>query len=238
MDNSAAFEIGQVAGVFLGLAILFGICIFFVIALIKACNTRSAGWIVAASLSGLPMLGMIILFIAVFAVAFERGMNNSMELAAARRGEPSALLTAEMTPITGKSIPYQISLPSASAWQKAGSQRPFDYLFSYRDAYVGVIPEQVGLQTPENVCNISQKNMLAKATDCTFTSSQPITIDSHTWLTFDATTTIHQIPLKYRFYVYADADNTIQIISWTRPELFDHDAPVFDRIAKSFKMPQ
>jgi hypothetical protein len=238
MDNSTAYEIGRVAGTILVLTIPLGICVFFVIALVKACTIRSAGWIVAASLSGIPFLAVIIVFVIAFVVGLQRGMSNSAELAAAQKGEPSPLLTAEMTPVSGNAMAYQISLPLASAWQKNQSQPPFDCLFSYRDAYLGIIQEQVGLQTPENARSLSQKNIMSKSADCTFTASQPITIDSHSWLTFDATTTIQQIHLKYRFYVYADADNTVQIISWTTPKLFDRDAPVFDRIAKTFKMPK
>jgi len=44
--------------------------------------------------------------------------------------------------------------------------------------------------------------------------------------------------IKYRFYIYADANYTIQIMAWSGPAVFDHEAAVFDRIAKSFKLPQ
>lgn len=172
-----------------------------------------------------------------FVAGFKRGFNHAKEMAAARRGEPSELLTADMSTVMGISVPYQISVPALDSWAKNDSQPPFDYIFSYRDAYVGIIADRVGLGTPERVLELSQKNISRKAPDCTFTEAQPITIDSHQWLTFDVSATIRDVPFKYRFYDYADTNYTFQIMTWTVPSLFDHDAPVFDRMAKSFKLP-
>jgi hypothetical protein len=48
-----------------------------------------------------------------------------------------------MTPVPGNALSYQISLPSSDVWSKNDSRPPFDYLFSYHDAYVGVIAEEL-----------------------------------------------------------------------------------------------
>jgi len=241
MDTSTAYqrgyEIGVVIGALLVLAFFVGIIVFFIIALVKAISTRRTGWIVAAAVTSVPLLFLGVLMCIGFVAGFKRGFNNATDMAAARRGEPSQLLTAEMTPVTGVAIPYQISIPELNSWQKDDNHPPYDYLFNAHDAYVGIIAEPVGLKTPENVCALSQKNISRKAADYTFTASQPINIDSRQWLTFDATATFKDIPIKYRFYDYADTNYTIQIITWTVPALFNHNAPVFDRIAKSFKMP-
>ena len=236
--NSMAYHAGEVVGVLMFLAMFVGLCVFFIIALIKAFSTRRKGWIIAASVSSVPFLAIFIIFIIAFAIGFKRGLAQSSEIEAARRGEPSQLLTATMTPVSGVAIPYEISVPSLSAWGKNDSSPPFDYLFNYRDAYIGVIAEGIGLQTPNRVCDVSQKNLQSKADQCSMTTPTPMEIDSSSWLTYDATATVSGIQIKYRFYVYADSNYTIQIIAWTGPSLFDRDAPVFDRIAKSFKLPK
>ncbi len=243
MNNSDAYQMGQQIGRVIGVAVVLGMalamCIFFVLAMVKALTTRRKGWIIAASLSTLPFIAVFILMVIGFAIGFKRGFGHSLEVAAASRGEASPLLTANMTPLTGQAIPYQISLPSADEWSQKTGQRPFDYLFAYQQsAYVGIIAEGIGVKSSEHAVELTQENISKKASDCTFSSAQPIEIDSHSWLTYDASATIHDIQIKYRFYVYADSDYTFQIMAWTVPRLFDHEAPVFDRIAKSFKMPQ
>jgi hypothetical protein len=240
MDNQAlAFHIGQIIGVLLILGLFLGLVVFFIIALIKAITTRRTGWIVGACVSAVPLLLIFILFGIGFVAGLKNGFGQSREMAAARRGEASELVTAPMTPITGNGMAYEISLPSADEWQRKDNDPPYDYLFSHNEAYVGIIAENVGLQTPEKIRDLAQKNIEKKAKDYSFTDAEPIQIDSQNWLTFDAAATLESgIKIKYRFYVYSDADHTIQIITWTLPTLFEHDAPVFDRIANSFKLPK
>jgi hypothetical protein len=238
MDNSAAFHAGQIAGAIIAVVMMLGLCAFFVIALVRAIATRTKGWIIAASLSGLPFLAFLVLFIIGMVVGFTKAASHSRELAAARRGEPSALLQAAMAPVPGNELAYEIALPSSEAWAKKDDHPPFDYLFSYRDAYVGVIAEGIGLGTPQRICDVAQTNLASKASSFVFSTPVAVDIDSHSWLTYDATATLVGVKIKYRFYVYADSNCTIQVIAWTGPLLFDHYAPVFDRIAKSFKLPK
>src|SRR5215469_5274109 len=157
MSNPAAYQAGYQFGVVLGIIIFFLVVIgfgtFFVISLVKAITTRRPGWIIAACVSSVPFFLFFVLVVIGFVGGFTRGLNHSSELNAARRGEPSQLLTADMTPVSGNSIPYQISLPSVDEWQKDQSLQQFDYLFKYHDsAYLGVIAEGVGLGTPQHVC--------------------------------------------------------------------------------------
>ena len=229
---------GQIAGGIIGIVLMLGVCVFFVVALVKAITKRSKGWVIAAIVSGLPFLLFIILFMIGMVLGLKKGMNSSSELYEARQGQPSQLLTADMSPVSGNSIPYEISLPWMNEWQKIDTQMPFDHIFSYRDAYIGVIAEGIGVGTPQRVCDLTQQNLAAKASSFSATTPSPIEIDSHSWLTYDVTATIKGLNLKYRYYVYADTNYTFQIMTWTGPALFDHYTPVFDRVAKSFKMPK
>ena len=101
-----------------------------------------------------------------------------------------------------------------------------------------MIAEGIGLGTSQKICDLSKTNLALKASSYVTTPPVALDIDSHSWLTYDATATLTGVEIKYRFYVYADSNYTIQVITWTGPVLFDHYAPVFDRIAKSFKLPK
>ena len=222
----------------MGVLMMMGVFGFFVFALVKAFTTRRKGWIIAASVASLPFLLFLGVFLTGMVMGFTKAMNRSNEIAAARRGDPSELLTATMTPVSGNLLSYEISLPSLNAWSKNDSKPPFDYLFSYRDAYIAIIPEGIGLGTAEKICAISRKNLASKASRLQTTTPVPIEIDSHSWLTYDATATVEGVDIKYRFYVYADTNYTFQVVTWTGLSLFNRYAPVFDRAAKSFKMPK
>jgi hypothetical protein len=242
-QSSAAFQAGHQAGVIIGviisLVLVLGLMAFFVVSMVKAMTTRRTGWIVAASLSGVPFVLFMVVFLIAMVAGFKRGLNHSSEFGAAQRGEPSQLLTADMTTVSGNSLSYQISLPSSDEWQKNTSLKQYDNLFVYHDsAYLGIIAEGMGFGTPQHICDISQKHFKEKASECTFTDVQPIEIDSHSWLTYDVDATVSYAHIKYRVYVYSDANYTFQILAWSGGAFFDRDAPVFDRIAKTFKLPQ
>ena len=241
MNDSSAyqtgFQIGQIIGIIVFLAFFVGCAALFVISLVKAISTRSKGWIIGACVSAVPLLILIALFVFGLAVGFNQGFRQSRDVAAAKRGEPSPLLTADMTEITGNPFPYKISVPAYNDWKDKLSNPPYDHFLAYNDAYVGVIAENVGVATPESVRDFYQKNITQNSSDYSFSDSHEIIIDSRKWLTYDATATLKGVKIKYRFYLYSDNSRTVQILAWTEPVLFDRYAPVFDRIAKSFQFP-
>ncbi len=237
MSESAAYHLGEVIGVAIGLLLLAGVGVFFVVALVKAFTTRAAGWIVAAVASGVPIAVFLIGMLVAMVVGGIPGYNRGREAAAARRGRPAALLGAEMTPVTGLNVPYEISLPALAAWTQQDARAPFDHLFSYHDAYVAVIAEGVGVGSSERLCEFARHNLEAKTSRCTATAPTRLDINGRAWLTFDAAVTTQGVELKYRFYIYADGEYSIQLITWTGPALFPRYAPVFDRIARTFRLP-
>jgi len=236
VDNSIAYQIGEVLGALLVVAIVIGVLVLFIIALVKSIKTARKGWIITAAISGIPIAAFLVLFLIGMALNITRG-GASSPIFGGSSGSVSDLLTASMTPVPGSAIGYQISYPMIDSWKKLDpSNGAFDPLYNFHDAYVGVIAEGIGVGTPQRICDLSQKNLTDKASQYSFTSPQPIQIDSHPWLTYDATATVSGVDLRYRFYV--DADYTFQIISWTGPGAFDKVNPVFDRVAQSFKLPK
>lgn len=74
MDTSStAFHIGQIAGAVLGIAIVVGWFVFFVIALIKAIRTSHKGWIIAACILGLPSVAVLGVFLYGMSQGFVHG---------------------------------------------------------------------------------------------------------------------------------------------------------------------
>jgi len=230
---------GEVVGAVLMLAVIAGLFVFFIIALIRAAKTGRSGWIITASILGLPVAALAagILFSVVFGVI--KAASPTASSPGSATGATADLLGDSMTPVPGTVIPYQMSYPQIDSWKKLDtSDQAFDQLFNFRDEYIGVIAEGIGVGTPQRVCDLSQKNLVAKSSKYSFTPAQPIQIDSHSWLTFDATATVSGVDFKYRFYVYSDSKFTFQIVSWAVPADFDTFNPVFDRVAKSFQLPK
>lgn len=238
MDDAAAFRMGEIIGALMFFAVFIGSLVFFIIALVKAISTRRDGWIIAACLSSLPLLCLFLCMVLGFFMGLSRGFTRAQEPRPPSRARPAQFLTADMTPVFGNSVAYQISLPLLLLWAKDDSQPQFDHVFSYGNAYLGIIPEEVGLGTSQKICDFAEKNLRAKALDCSCTGAHPIEIDAHSWLTFDATATVNDIHVQYRYYVYSDTNYTFQIVGWTVPKFFRTDSLVFDRIAGSFKMPK
>jgi hypothetical protein len=240
MDNSTAFQIGQIVGAGLVIVIVLGVLVFFIISLVQAIRTRRTGWIVGASVSGLPILVFFLLILIGLGIGIERGLKNTNATAAFTTATATDLLTSSMTPVPGSVIPYQVSYPSLSQWTKGDNtvNPDFDQFYHFHDAYIAVIAEGVGVGTPEKICDLAQKNLAAKASQFSVTTPTPLNIDSHSWLTYDATATVTGISVKYRFFVYADSNFTFQIICWTGPAMFDTLSPIFDRVAGSFKHPK
>jgi hypothetical protein len=104
---------GQLAGLLMGLAILFGIVIFFFVALFKAIATRRAGWIVAASISGLPVLLFIGLFMIGMVVGFTRSVSRSRQVAAVNQADIGNTTPAAV-PAKSVSKPVGSFIPAAS----------------------------------------------------------------------------------------------------------------------------
>jgi hypothetical protein len=199
MDHPIAYQIGFFMGMAVVILVPLGILVFFIVSLVKAISTGRKGWIIAASISGLPMLAITALIMIAFSMGIIKGIHNFQDRNASIMGSPSQLLTASMTPVAGNVLPYQISYPWLDSWKKE-SFGAFDQLFSYRDAYVGVIAEGIGVGTPQRVCDLSQQNLAAKASVFSATTPVPIEIDSHSWLTYDAMATVSGMNVKYRFY--------------------------------------
>jgi hypothetical protein len=238
MRDSLAFRIGEIAGAVITLLLFLAIGVFFVIALVKAIKTRRTGWIVAASVCGLPFLSIMAAFLIGVVIGVTRVIKHPANPPATRHSRPTDLLEATMTSVTGNALPYEISLPSLGAWKRNEQNATFDLLFGYRDAYVGIIAENVGMGTPERLCNFTRGNLEKKASRCTTTPPIHVEINGRTWLTYDADVTIDGMDLKFRYYVYADAKYSVQILTWTGSALFEGYEPVFDRIARSFKFPE
>jgi hypothetical protein len=238
MTNSAAYRAGEFFGAAMMIVILLGSLVFFIIALIQAIRTRRTGWIVGACISGLPILALLALFFIGIVVGI-MGARNRMAGGLGTTTTTADLLVGNMSPASGTVLPYQISYPSMQSWIKhAKGGSDYDQLYNCGDVYVGVIAENIGLGTPQRVCNAAQRTLTKHAPQRTFTTPLPITIDSHSWLTYDAAATIDGTNIDYRFYVYADSDHTFQIICWTAPGNFASTVPVFDRVAESFKLPK
>ncbi len=231
-----AYQAGQLVGVLLVILLFLGGFAFFVFAVVKAVKTGRKGWIVTASVAGLPALAIAGLFLYGVFVGIAQVSSRSHAMRAARQGDAPSLLTADMTPVQGRSeVPYVVSLPWEGAWGRKTNNPPYDYVFTYRELYIGIIVEGFGAGSPKTVCDFAQKLMQTKATQCKFTEPAGLKIGDLDWLSYDVEATVSNMDFKYHYFVYADKGKTAQIICWTGPAVFERYAPVMNRIAGTFR---
>jgi hypothetical protein len=106
METSGTFLLGQLVAVLVVLAMVAADLVFFIIALVKAINTHRKGWIVAASISGLPVLLVVVLFMVGFVTGFTEDLLHSREArqtgkpVAAQHGQPAASAPSTSVPAT------------------------------------------------------------------------------------------------------------------------------------------
>ena len=84
------------------------------------------------------------------------------------------------------------------------------------------------------ICDLAQNRLKANASKSDYTEPKKVIIDGLVWLTFDARATISNMELQYRYFVYTDKEQTVQIVCWSSPRQFKRAAPIMDRIAQTF----
>lgn len=240
MENSVAYQIGQVFGVLLVIFFVLAVLGGGIACLVMSIRTKKVGWIIGTVVLSLPILAVCGLIFFSIAAGVMKGLANrpnSPEASAEKTTSKSDLLTAPLTAITGTNLPYTISLPAKGSWKEQKETSDADFFWANGSYYVMVIPEPFGVGSSEGIAKISMDNLLAVAPEAVKKETVPVTIDGREWLQFDVEARVSGLKLVYRYYVYSDDDITVQIITFTSPSLFAKGTPIFDRIAKSFKFP-
>ena len=98
-----------------------------------------------------------------------------------------------------------------------------------------VIAESFGVGSPQKIAEVARENIQNVSSKHSFAEASEIKIGGLTWLTFDASATVSNIDIKYRFFVHADEERTVQIIFFTSPARFERNVPVMSRIAETFR---
>lgn len=238
-QDAAAYKKVEIIGVLLLLAVLFGVLVFFCIAVYKSVKKGKTGWIAPVLVVGIPWVILIVAFCILFISGRMEERKEAVVSASQNHSlTTKSLATAVMSPVKGQSISYQISLPDKSHWEiTRNPTASADYRFYYRKAYISIIPQNIGFETPERAASLAQKNLMEVGKDQKIGAVKPIRIDGRRWLTFDVTANLKGTNFKYRYYVYSDADYSFQIMCWSSSKHFDECAPIFDRVAHSFKFP-
>ena len=114
MENSTAYHVGQLVGILMFLLITVGSVVFFFISLFKAFSTRRTGWIVAASISGLPVLLFVGLFLMGMVVGFTRSVVHARGTAAPDQAGNATVSTPDAAPARHASKPVGFFIPAMS----------------------------------------------------------------------------------------------------------------------------
>lgn len=226
----SSFLTSSIAGYVLAIVVP----ILFIACLIQAIRVRKMSWIVGAVLTGIPT----IVLLGVVSIAASREMQRgfrSQEL-----GFSENLTERQFSEVRGLHYDYALSFPDIASWEISGDLGELDKAFAYRGRlYCGVLVEKLGVGTPE-VYEKLVKDILSKRMEkgCTYSATNPQTLDGKRWLSFETETSVMSSRLRYRHYLYADDECAIQLIFWSEAKAFTAAAKVFDKIASTFRMPK
>lgn len=225
------YQIGTILGTIIGILVLIGLYLSAVMVIVRACNRRTPGWIVAGSVAGLLVLGSWGVLAAAFVRGFKSGLDNT------RRNGGSTFVAGSDAPETvhGQSVPYTLVLPPH--WVRATELADFDLAAHQNNVYSGVIAEEASVGSPEVLADITRKRLAKKSEDLQLDASVPEQIDGRTWLRFTARCKINHVAFVYLFHVYAGDEGTFQIIGWTLPNLYTDNVGKLQSVAAGFRFP-
>lgn len=228
--TSSAYQIGQVIGVLLviGLPLLFS---YFVYQYVSHKQKRHLVFLV---LTGLPTLGIVGLFVfgmvtAISGAAQERANRQPMTAI-----QLQDLQNGSWDELGGKRFNYRLQLPGKAGWLIKSGVGDFDQIATYRELYIGIIPEllDIGL---DNYVEVIQSNAKEKFPDVEFMDEGQVEIDGKTWAHYDMKLTLQGMKLHYRNYLCAHEGKVVQVLSWSSASQFANCSEVVDRIARSFR---
>lgn len=237
MDAShptAAFETARTTGMILLPVVLFILFSAYSASLFLLGRRHHVGWLISAVVFVLPLAGLFLAMIFGIAVALHpapaKGTASTFQ-----SHEAADLLAAPFQPLKGRNFDYTLSVPDRDSWKTLPPSGDFDRIISYRDLYIGVIAERVGIGDIERMREFAEQTLTANSTFHHVNPTENLAIDGRPWVAFTADATREKMRLRYRYFLYTDNRRSVQIIAWTSPALFDRNKPVVEQIAQSFQ---
>jgi hypothetical protein len=238
LAESSAEQAGYVVGVLMGIVFFLGILALAIIAIVQAFSKKTPGWIAVGSLGGVVVLIPIVIFV----VGFARGVTKAVRSRQGMENGSGALSAAGNSglggsqTIRGQEIAYSIKIPAD--WNIQRRHEAFDLLAHHRSLYIGVIAEEANLGNPQAIADIARERIGRIGAEIQWTDSTPVELDGRSWLRFTVNCKVQMIPLSYQFYVYAGAEGTFQIISWTMQTFAGRDTPQMNEVSQTFRFPK
>jgi len=230
---SAAYEVGRMIGMIMVPVVLFILFAAYSASLYLLGRSRHIGWLISTVVFSLPLAALFIAMI--FGIAFTMRSSTAPEAASTFQSHEAAdLLTAPFQPLKGRNFDYTLSVPDRDSWKTIPPSGDFDRIIAYRDLYIGIIAERVGIGDIERMREFVEQTLTTNSTTRHIDSIENLAIDGRPWVAFTADATREKMHLRYRYFLYTDNRRSVQIIAWTSPALFDRNKPVVEQIAQSF----
>jgi hypothetical protein len=227
--NSISYLIGQVIGAILvvGLPILFGYFVY------KYVSHKEKRHLVMMILTGIPTLLFLGLFVFGIVTALTKAAGAREQHKPMSSSTVQDLKDGPWQEAMGEKFKYTYKLPDKQRWtiKTAGD---YDQLASYRELYIGIIPELLDIEL-DNFLKLIQKSAKKKFADLEFLNARDLTIDGKPWKTYEMKLTLDGMKLHYRHFLCADHGKVVQVMCWCTESQFDSCSPVIDLIAESFR---
>lgn len=204
--NSIAYKVGQVFGAVIGLALLIGLPILFILSLVKLISTKNKAWIIGIVLSGIPL----ILIAGGMMYGFYQGYKS------AKVGTSSARTNIVMVPDT------KLSLNIPSHWSNLNDLNDAASLGMgnlFREEYLVVIAESKA-DFDGNLTDYSDltvTSMIDSIDHATAGSPVSLTLNGLPAIQREFSGTVDRTKIAYVHTSVEGGEHYYQVICWTTP---------------------
>ena len=228
--NSTAYHIGQVIGALMviGFPLIFGYFIY------QYTSHKQKKHLVMAVLTGIPTLAICALFVFGMITGISQKMKERESRAPMTAAQLQEMKKGSWDEVAGKKFKYIIKLPGKANWTIKPTVGDFDLITTYRELYVGIIPELLDVNL-DNYAKLIKDNAKEKFPDAEFSDEKELKIDEKLWKSYDMKLTVKGMKVHYRNYLCADGGKAVQILSWSAESQFDSCSDIIDQIAQSFR---
>jgi len=210
-------------GQYFGGALVLGLGVLFILALVKSCTRKTTGWIITAVISGIFCCVLVVSGVVVAIGAFTHARSNQDTQTWCMTSDDDTMsldLPQSWKPHKGL---HKLSILSAS---NLLSEQYVIVIRESRQDYVGSI---------DDYAKTISKSMSAKIKDSSASEFKELVIHSHAARQCTRHGVVNNVSVAYLLTCIETEDSFYQVLTWTVASQEKHNRPVFEEVALSFK---
>lgn len=226
--NSTAYKVGEVIGTIIGILLMIGIPILFIVCLVKFITTKNKGWLIGLVLTCIPL----VLLVGAIAVGVFMGYKN------AKTNSLSGFSSKNTTTLVVPNSKLTLDVPSN--WKNIDDLNDVADLEMgnlFQEQYLIVISEPKsdfdGNLT--DYSDLTTKAMIDSIENSTTSAPVSLTVNGMPAIQHEFSGSVARTKIAYLHTSIEGGEHLYQIISWTTPSRKSTSFKVFQDVVNSAK---